>query len=292
MKGVLSVLGAASAAAVLAFPGVATAAAHTPFTDVPASFWAGSQIRWTVKQGWMSPRTATSFGVGHTVSRLTAARVLADVNFQQTGTPVAADPYAQAVAAGWIGRRHRRRPADHAAAVRPRRRARAESRGGRKDAEHPAHLDQLAPPAARRLRRRTDGARGRCTGQRSRRLRQVGALAERHAAARQPGLRGLPARAPVLLGRPGSRGQDGRGERHAHVDAAQAGRARIRAALRRRALCVGRHLPGSAGRVRPERGGRVRLLGVRLVGHEDADLHRRRQHLERREGHRPPAHDL
>jgi cell wall-associated NlpC family hydrolase len=103
MKGVLSVLGAASAAAVLAFPGVATAATHTPFTDVPASFWAGSQIRWTVKQGWMSPRTATSFGVGHTVSRLTAARVLADVNFQQTGTPVAADPYTQAVAAGWIG---------------------------------------------------------------------------------------------------------------------------------------------------------------------------------------------
>jgi cell wall-associated NlpC family hydrolase len=51
----------------------------------------------------MSPRTATSFGVGHTVSRLTAARVLADVNFQQTGTPVAADPYTQAVAAGWIG---------------------------------------------------------------------------------------------------------------------------------------------------------------------------------------------
>ena len=29
--------------------------------------------------------------------------MLADVNFKQTGTPVAADPYAQAVAAGWIG---------------------------------------------------------------------------------------------------------------------------------------------------------------------------------------------
>ena len=87
----------------LAFPGVATAASHTPFTDVPASFWAGSQIRWTVKQRLDEPPHRHELRLGHTVSRLTAARVLADVNFQQTGTPVAADPYAQAVAAGWIG---------------------------------------------------------------------------------------------------------------------------------------------------------------------------------------------
>ena len=32
--------------------------------------------------------------------------------------------------------------------------------------------------------------------------------------------------------------------------------------------------------------------GFRVVGHEAADLHRRRQHLERREGHRRAAHDL
>jgi len=103
MRGVLSALGAASAAAVLAFPGVAGAATHHPFADVPSSFWAQSQIAWTVKRGWMTPRTPTHFGVAHTVSRLTAARVLADLDFQQTGTPVAADPYTQAVAAGWIG---------------------------------------------------------------------------------------------------------------------------------------------------------------------------------------------
>jgi cell wall-associated NlpC family hydrolase len=103
MRGALSILGAASAAAVLAFPGAAHAATHRPYTDVPASFWAATPITWTVKHGWMSPRSATSFGVSHTVSRLTAARVLADLNFTQTRTPVATDPYAQAVAAGWIG---------------------------------------------------------------------------------------------------------------------------------------------------------------------------------------------
>jgi hypothetical protein len=79
---------------VLACPGVANAATHRAYTDVPSSFWAKSQITWTVKRGWMNPRSTTSFGVGHTVSRLTAARVLAGVNFTQTGTPVATDPYA------------------------------------------------------------------------------------------------------------------------------------------------------------------------------------------------------
>src|SRR6185437_399686 len=49
--------------------------------------------------------TSTSFGVGHTVSRSTAARVLAELNRKvRTGhPPVAADPFAQAVVAGWIG---------------------------------------------------------------------------------------------------------------------------------------------------------------------------------------------
>ena len=120
----------------------------------------------------MSPRTATSFGVGHTVSRLTAARVLADAQLQADRHPGRRRPLRPGRRRRVDRRRHRRRPADHPAPVRPRRRARAGSRGGRKDDEHPAHLDRLAPPAARRLRRRADGARGRSTGQRSRRLRQ------------------------------------------------------------------------------------------------------------------------
>ncbi len=103
MKRVLSSLGAATAAAVLAFPGVASAATTHPFADVSPSFWANTPITWVVKQGWMTPRTTTHFGVAHTVSRLTAARVLADLAFQQNATPVAADPYAEAIAAGWIG---------------------------------------------------------------------------------------------------------------------------------------------------------------------------------------------
>jgi len=106
MRGVLTVLGAAVVAASLAFPGVASASApKQQFNDVPASFWAKADVSWAVSSGWMTPRTATSFGVGHTVSRLTAARVLAELNAKVSPahTPVAADPYSQAVAAGWIG---------------------------------------------------------------------------------------------------------------------------------------------------------------------------------------------
>src|SRR6185312_10585934 len=80
MRGVLTVLGAAVVAASLAFPGVA--GATTPkqqFNDVPAGFWAKADVGWAVSSGWITPRTTTSFGVGHTVSRLTAARVLAEL---------------------------------------------------------------------------------------------------------------------------------------------------------------------------------------------------------------------
>jgi NlpC/P60 family len=102
MRGVLTVLAVAVVAALpLASPGVARAA--SPFNDVPKAFWAHGQIRWTVARGWMNPRSSSHFGVGHSASRLTAARVLALVNRSRTGTPVAADPYTQAVAAGWIG---------------------------------------------------------------------------------------------------------------------------------------------------------------------------------------------
>src|SRR5689334_10024653 len=105
MRGVLPAVGAAVVAATLAFPGLAGAATKQHFDDVPSSFWAKTDVSWVVSSGWMKPRTATSFGVGHTVSRSTAARVLAELNRKVSAghTPVAADPYAQAVAAGWIG---------------------------------------------------------------------------------------------------------------------------------------------------------------------------------------------
>jgi NlpC/P60 family len=103
MRGVFTTLGAACAALVLAVPGVAHAAAKSPYTDVPHSFWASNSIMWTISKGWMTPRTPHTFGVGHTVSRLTAARVLANLNQQlNVAEHVAADPYTQAVAAGWI----------------------------------------------------------------------------------------------------------------------------------------------------------------------------------------------
>jgi hypothetical protein len=105
MRGVLPAFGAAVVAATLAFPGTAGAATKQHFNDVPAGFWARSDVSWAVSSGWMKPRTATTFGVGHTVSRATAAHVLAELNQKVSAahTPVAADPYAQAVAAGWIG---------------------------------------------------------------------------------------------------------------------------------------------------------------------------------------------
>src|SRR5437763_15553878 len=106
MRGVLTVLGAAMVAASLAFPGVANATTRNrQFNDVPAGFWAKADVSWAVSSGWMAPRTTTSFGVGHTVSRLTAARVLAELNAKVSAahTPVAAEPYTQAVAAGGIG---------------------------------------------------------------------------------------------------------------------------------------------------------------------------------------------
>ena len=92
----------AVAAAVLALPPSASAA--TALADVPASFWAHRQIGWVVSHAWMRPRTPTLFAPGHTASRITAARVLARIALREYGTPLAADPYAEATAAGWIAK--------------------------------------------------------------------------------------------------------------------------------------------------------------------------------------------
>jgi hypothetical protein len=100
MRGISRTLAVACAA--LACWAAPAAAATQKLTDVPAGFWAGRQITWAVKNGWITPRTPTLYGVKHTVSRRTASYVLARLNMRRTGQPIAPDPYAQAVAAGWI----------------------------------------------------------------------------------------------------------------------------------------------------------------------------------------------
>lgn len=55
MRGVLTVFGAAVAAATLVFPGVAGAATRQHFNDVPAGFWAKADVNWAVSSGWMTP---------------------------------------------------------------------------------------------------------------------------------------------------------------------------------------------------------------------------------------------
>ena len=77
-------------------------AATVAFSDVPATSWARTQITWSAANGWMAPRTTTTFGPGKAATRLAAARVLAHLAHAQNGTPIGANPYAQAVTAGWI----------------------------------------------------------------------------------------------------------------------------------------------------------------------------------------------
>ena len=87
-------------AALLASP--QPARATSGLLDVPSGFWAHKQIRWAVRNGWMQPRTRTRFAPGHRVSRLNASRVLARMAHARAGVPVSADPFGQAVSAGWI----------------------------------------------------------------------------------------------------------------------------------------------------------------------------------------------
>jgi cell wall-associated NlpC family hydrolase len=91
-------LGACAVALMLVYPGSAGAS----MTDVTASFWARTAVLWSVKYHWIYPRGRDHFGLSHTASRGTASRVLANLYRERTGTPVAADPYTQAVAAHWI----------------------------------------------------------------------------------------------------------------------------------------------------------------------------------------------
>jgi cell wall-associated NlpC family hydrolase len=84
-----------------ALPAQASAATTMP-SDVPTSFWASTQIRWSVANGWVPDRLDGTFAPGRPVTRLGAARVLAEANYLINRVPMQADPYAQAVDAGWI----------------------------------------------------------------------------------------------------------------------------------------------------------------------------------------------
>jgi hypothetical protein len=86
--------------ALLSFSSPALAAGG--FSDVPKGFWARPQIRWATDNLWITPRTATTFAPHHTVSRVNASRVLTRIAFRLKGVPEGADPFAQAVSAGWI----------------------------------------------------------------------------------------------------------------------------------------------------------------------------------------------
>ena len=91
------------ALAVLACAFPAQAGAATSIPDVGSSFWAHSQIVWSVNQGWVPLRKNGTFASKNPATRAAAARVLAELNERQTGTPVASSPFQQAVDAGWIG---------------------------------------------------------------------------------------------------------------------------------------------------------------------------------------------
>jgi hypothetical protein len=80
----------------------AQSSAATSLPDVSSSFWANAQIHWSVNQGWISARADGSFAPSRAANRLTAARVLAAANELINNVPAQADPYAQAVDAGWI----------------------------------------------------------------------------------------------------------------------------------------------------------------------------------------------
>jgi cell wall-associated NlpC family hydrolase len=80
----------------------AQAVAATAPSDVPASFFARTQILWTLNKGWIPERADGTFLPQRPASRLAAARVLAYVNEAVNGEPAQANPFLQAVTAGWI----------------------------------------------------------------------------------------------------------------------------------------------------------------------------------------------
>ena len=240
---------AAPVLALLLFASPALAAGG--FSDVPKDFWARPQIKWAAGNGWITPSSQTAFKPRHTVSRLNASKVLVRIAFELKGVPEGADPFAQAVAAGWIP--ESTGPTGTITQLEFDR-ALVRILGLSHSAKALNHLqtaDGWAPQAPGWVRRRAGGARDRRPNQRARRLGLLGALLGRPARARQHGGRGLPGDAPLVVGHLLRAGEGGRGHAASRLDAAQAQGARDGASLRRLALHLGRHLarPAVAARL-------------------------------------------
>ena len=103
IRGRLLHLTLAAAACALIWVAPAQAATTTTFADVSAKSWARTQIGWAAANGWVQPRTASTFGPQRAATRMAAARMLAHLAKLEHGTAIAANPYTQAVTAGWIG---------------------------------------------------------------------------------------------------------------------------------------------------------------------------------------------
>ena len=82
-------------------PAHASAATLT-IPDVGKGFFAHRQVVWSVNHGWATLYSDGTFAPATPATRASAARALAALNAQQNGVPVAGDPFAQAVDAGWM----------------------------------------------------------------------------------------------------------------------------------------------------------------------------------------------
>ena len=140
------------------------------------------------------------FRPGAAATRAAAARVLAHANQQVNGVPFQPDAFTQAVAAGWITAGDGPRGAITQLEFDRGHRADTGDRELCQAAEHAARRRRLAPATAQGVRRRAG------------RARQAGGRwnvpfgadnwetwPRSHAAARQPGRAGIPARSPVQL---------------------------------------------------------------------------------------------
>ena len=237
---------------VCAFP--AQAGAATTIPDVSTSFWARTQIVWATNHHWVPLRSNGTFAPKNNASRAAAARVLASLNAQQTGTPVADVPYQQAVDAGWIGAGTGSTDTISQLAF-DRGILRVRLGIGRTRPGWP----RSRPPTGRRPQLPKGFGIEQV-------VRQLGARWNvpfgadswetwpgLDPAPRKPGRAGLPARPPVeLLAVLGRRPAE-RGARTAQVSAAEEGRARLRDPLGGRPLHLGRHLRPAADAVRARR---------------------------------------
>ena len=183
-------------------------AATVAFSDVPATSWARTQITWSAANGWVAPRTTTTFGPGKAATRMAAARVLAHLAARPERHPDRRQPVCAGGDRRLDHRRHRGRPADPAVGVRSRHPARDGADAAGQVDRPPADRRRVATTPAVCLRHRAGRASAGRTRQRSRRVGCVGDLAAHAPATPEPGGAGLCAGSHQRLGAPGCDRQD------------------------------------------------------------------------------------